>query len=125
MISRAAKVFSVELKKKISSIFDRNNLQTNYSIIFYITNVTIVFCMLHDCTLDEFMPDITEQMQRLFYLTNLRFEDWNESFHYNTQLWRECCHPFNTEFHFCKENVKEEEWTRDDEKVIKSFVLSL
>ena len=125
MVSLGPKLFSVELKKKISSIFNRHNLELDYSIIYYITNARIVFSILLEFNLYEFIPDITEQVERLFYLVDLCSEGWNENFHYNTLLAPASCYYLKTDFKFFNENVKEKEWALDDKRIIKSFAFSL
>ena len=103
MICRSAKFFAIEIKKKICSIAEQKQKPSDYTLIFYITTAKIIFCMLHDFNLDEFMPQIIEQMQRLFRLRNLSLDKYSSHFHFDQNLWEECCHPYNTEFHFCKE----------------------
>ena len=125
IISKSVKVFDVELKKKIRSIVETKHMSSSYTLIFYVTNAKMVFSMLHDFNLEEFIPEITEQIQRLFYFRNLKFENYSEYFHFDQNLWPECCHPYNTEFRICKDNFEGREWSRSDNRVIKSFVFSL
>ena len=125
MVFLQPKLFSVELKKKMSSIFNRHNLELGYSIIYYITNTRIVFSVSHEFNLDEFVSDIAEQVERLFCLADLLSGGWNENFRYNTLLTPAPCYYLKTDFIFFNDNVKEEEWALDDKRIIKSFVFSL
>ena len=124
-ISKNAKIFAVEVKKEICSMIDKKYKLSQYTLGFHITNASICFSMLHEFTLEEFIPAITEKLQRYFYLFNLKFEDYSDYFHFDQNIWAECCHPFHTEIAIFRNDFDGEEWSRNDDKTIKSYVFSI
>ena len=124
-ISKSAKIFAVEIKREICSMIEKKYKPSQYTLLFHITNASICFSMLHEFTMEEFIPEITDKLQKYFYLCNLKFEDYSSYFHFDQNIWHDCCHPFHTEFFICKNDFNGEEWSRSDDRTIKPYVFSL
>ena len=125
IISKPAKEFAIELKKKMHVIFESNHKSfENFTLIYHITNAKIDFTILYDFTLDTYVPSIVESIQKFFQVFGLEAE-YSLNFHYNTQVIASCCHPFYTEIYIFKKNFKGIEWSPNDSKTIKSFAFSV